>query len=105
MRETLVSGSQEPGGLSGKPLRALATSFVRHLYRAVGGKLPIIGVGGIFTAEDAYEKIKAGASAIQIYTGFVYEGPTVVKRIKQDLIRLMERDGFKAISEAVGSDN
>src|SRR5262249_10356864 len=56
LRETLVSSSQEPGGLSGKPLRALATSFVHHLYRAVGSKLPIIGVSGIFTAEDAYEK-------------------------------------------------
>ena len=104
LRETLVSGSREPGGLSGKPLRALATSFVRHLYRAVGGKLPIIGVGGIFTADDAYEKIKAGASAVQIYTGFVYEGPAAVKRINQGLIRLMERDGFKSISEAVGTD-
>src|SRR4029077_1293166 len=104
LRETLASGNQEPGGLSGKPLRALATSFVRHLYRAVGGKLPIIGVGGIFTAEDAYEKIKAGASAVQIYTGFVYEGPAAVKRINQGLIRLMERDGCKSITEAVGSE-
>jgi dihydroorotate dehydrogenase len=103
LRETLVSGSREPGGLSGKPLRALATSFVRHLYRAVGGKLPIIGVGGILTAEDAYEKIKAGASAVQIYTGFVYEGPAAVRRINRGLIRLMEREGFKSINEAVGT--
>jgi dihydroorotate dehydrogenase len=91
--------------LSGKPLRALATSFVRHLYRAVGGKLPIIGVGGIFTADDAYEKIKAGASAVQIYTGFVYEGPAAVKRINQGLIQLMEREGVQSIAEAVGTDN
>ena len=105
LRETLVSGSKEPGGLSGKPLRALATSFVRHLYRAVGGKLPIIGVGGIFTADDAYEKIKAGASAVQIYTGFVYEGPAAVKRINRGLIRLLERDGFQSIAEAVGTAN
>jgi dihydroorotate dehydrogenase len=104
LRETLTSGSKEPGGLSGKPLRALATSFVRHLYRAVGVNLPIIGVGGIFSAEDAYEKIKAGASAVQIYTGFVYEGPAAVKRINQGLIRLMERDGCKSITEAVGSE-
>jgi dihydroorotate dehydrogenase len=103
LRETLTSGSKEPGGLSGKPLRALATSFVRHLYRAVGVNFPIIGVGGIFSAEDAYEKIKAGASAVQIYTGFVYEGPAAVKRINQGLIRLMERDGCKSITEAVGS--
>ena len=105
LRETLVSNSKEPGGLSGKPLRALATSFVRHFYRAVGGKLPIIGVGGIFSAEDAYEKIKAGASAVQIYTGFVYEGPGAVKRINQGLLRLLERDGYRSISEAVGRDN
>lgn len=102
LRETLASRSKEPGGLSGKPLRRLATSFVRHLYHAVGGKLPIIGVGGIFSAEDAYEKIKAGATAVQIYTGFVYEGPLAVKRINQGLIRLMERDGYKSIAEAVG---
>jgi dihydroorotate dehydrogenase len=104
LRETLTSASKEPGGLSGKPLRALATSFVRHLYRAVGVNLPIIGVGGIFSAEDAYEKIKAGASAVQIYTGFVYEGPAAVRRINQGLIRLMERDGCKSITEAVGSE-
>jgi dihydroorotate dehydrogenase len=105
LRETLVSGSQEPGGLSGKPLRSLATSFVRHLYRAVGGKLPIIGVGGIFSAEDAYEKITAGATAVQIYTGFVYEGPVAVKRINQGLIRLLERDGYGSIAEAVGQQS
>ena len=104
LRETLASGSKEPGGLSGKPLRVLATSFVRHLYRAMGTNLPIIGVGGIFSAEDAYEKIQAGASAVQIYTGFVYEGPAAVKRINRGLIRLMERDGWKSITEAVGSE-
>jgi dihydroorotate dehydrogenase len=82
----------------------LATSFVRHLYRAVGGQVPIIGVGGIFTADDAYEKIKAGASAVQIYTGFIYEGPAAVKRINQGLLRLIERDGFQSITEAVGSE-
>jgi dihydroorotate dehydrogenase len=105
LRETLVSGSREPGGLSGRPLRPLATSFVRHLYKTVGRKLPIIGVGGVFTAEDAYEKIKAGASAVQIYTGFIYEGPSMVKRINQGLIRLLEKDGLKTISEAVGQEN
>jgi len=104
LREKLVSGSTEPGGLSGKPLRTLATSFVRHLYQATAGKLPIIGVGGIFTAEDAYEKIKAGASAVQIYTGFIYEGPAAVKRINEGLIRLMDRDGYRSISDAVGQD-
>ena len=105
LRETLVSGSKEPGGLSGKPLRTLATSFVRHLYRRTRGKMPIVGVGGIFTAEDAYEKIKAGASAVQIYTGFVYEGPAAVKRINQGLLRLMDRDGYGSIAEVVGCEN
>jgi dihydroorotate dehydrogenase len=105
LRETLVSGSREPGGLSGKPLRRLATSFVRHLYKTVGGKLPIIGVGGIFTAEDAYEKIRAGASAVQIYTGFIYEGPAAVKKINRGLLRLLDRDGLKSIPGAVGHEN
>ncbi|HYY25645.1 MAG TPA: hypothetical protein VE689_09155, partial [Candidatus Udaeobacter sp.] len=61
--------------------------------------------GGIFSAEDAYEKITAGASAVQIYTGFVYEGPGTVKRINQGLLRLLERDGYRSIAEAVGSAN
>lgn len=102
LRENLVTRVDEPGGLSGKPLRAKATSFIRHLYKTSQGRLPIIGSGGIFTAEDAYEKIRAGATAVQIYTGFVYEGPAVVKRINLGLLQLIERDGFKSISEAVG---
>ncbi|MBI2089746.1 MAG: quinone-dependent dihydroorotate dehydrogenase [Deltaproteobacteria bacterium] len=103
LREKLVTPTHEPGGLSGKPLKALATSFIRYIYQATRGRLPIIGVGGIFTAEDAYEKIQAGASAVQILTGFVYEGPCAVKRINRGLLRLMDRDGFKNISEAVGT--
>jgi len=103
LREKLTSRVDEPGGLSGKPLRERATSFIRHIYQATRGRLPIIGVGGIFTAEDAYEKIKAGATAVQILTGFVYEGPCAVKRINRGLLRLMERDGFNSISEAVGT--
>jgi dihydroorotate dehydrogenase len=103
LRETLVTPINEPGGLSGKPIGALVTSFIRHIYTSTQGQLPIIGVGGIFTAEDAYEKITAGASAVQILTGFVYEGPGAVKRINQGLLKLLERDGFKSIAEAVGS--
>lgn len=102
LRENLTVRSDEPGGLSGKPLRARATEFIRRLYRATGGGLPIVGAGGVFTAEDAYEKIRAGASAVQILTGFVYEGPGAVKRINLGLLKLMERDGLKNISEAVG---
>jgi dihydroorotate dehydrogenase len=103
LREKLVVKTDEPGGLSGKPLRERATSFIRHIYKSTQGRLPIIGVGGIFTAEDAYEKIKAGATAVQILTGFVYEGPSAVKRINRGLLKLMEREGFKSISEAVGN--
>lgn len=103
LREKLVTPIDEPGGLSGKPLREKATSFIRHIYKATRGRLPIIGVGGIFTAGDAYEKIKAGATAVQILTGFIYEGPAAVKRINRGLLRLMERDGFKNVSEVVGS--
>jgi dihydroorotate dehydrogenase len=64
--------------------------------------LPIIGVGGIFNAEDAYEKIKAGASLVQVYTGLIYEGPGLVKKINQGLVKLLERDGFKNIKDTVG---
>ena len=104
LREKLTSRVDEPGGLSGKPLRERATSFIRHIYQATRGCLPISGVGGIFTAADPYKKIKAGATAVQILTGFVYEGPCAVKRINRGLLRLMERDGFKNISEVVGSE-
>jgi dihydroorotate dehydrogenase len=103
MREHLKSpNGAEPGGLSGRPITAKVTSFVSHIYKETRGRLPIIGVGGIFNSEDAYEKIKAGASAVQIYTGWIYEGPGAVKRINLGLRRLLERDGLKNISEAVG---
>jgi dihydroorotate dehydrogenase len=103
LREGLVSGIDEPGGLSGRPLREKATSFIRYIYSATQGRLPIIGSGGVFTAQDAYEKIRAGATAVQIYTGFVYEGPGAVKRINHGLLKLLDRDGFRDISEAVGA--
>jgi dihydroorotate dehydrogenase len=103
MRDKLKSihGAQ-PGGLSGRPIAARVTSFIAHIYKITRGRVPIIGVGGIFTAEDAYDKIKAGAAAVQIYTGWVYEGPGAVKRINQGLLKLLERDGLRNISEAVG---
>lgn len=103
MRELLSSRIDESGGLSGRPLRAKARVFVRHIYNTTGGRLPLIGSGGIFTAEDAYETITAGASAVQVYTGFVYQGPGTVKRINRGLLRFLERDGFKNLAEAVGS--
>lgn len=105
MRENLRSlNGPEPGGLSGRPITAKVTSFVAHIYRQTGGRLPIIGVGGIFDARDAYDKIRAGASAVQIYTGWIYEGPGAVKRINRGLCRLLDRDGLKQISDAVGID-
>jgi dihydroorotate dehydrogenase len=77
----------EAGGLSGKPLRARSTEIIRHIFKQTNGKLPIIGVGGIFDADDAWEKINAGASLVQIYTGLVYEGPGIAKKIVSGLIR------------------
>ena len=93
----------ETGGLSGRPLRARSTEIIRHLYRQTGGKLPIIGVGGIFSADDAWEKITAGASLIQIYTALVYEGPGLAKKIVTGLREKMEKTGCKHLREAVGS--
>ncbi len=92
------------GGLSGRPLAERSTHLVRYLHRLTGGAVPIIGVGGVFSADDAYRKIRAGASLIQIYTGLVYEGPSLVRRIKEGLVQLLQRDGFSRISDVVGTD-
>lgn len=97
--------AKETGGLSGKPLRVRSTEVVSQVYRQTGGKLPIIGSGGIFSAEDAYEKIKAGASLVEIYTALIYEGPEINRRINAGLRELLRRDGFAHISEAVGADH
>ena len=97
--------SQEIGGLSGRPLFAPATETLRDLYRRTGGKLPIIGVGGIASAADAYAKIRAGASLVQLYTALVFEGPGIIRRIKDGLAALLARDGFANIGEAVGADH
>lgn len=89
------------GGLSGLPLREKSTELIRHAYKQL--KRPcIVGLGGVNSAETAYEKIKAGASLVQLYTGLIYEGPGLVKKINQGLVGLLKRDGFKNISEAVG---
>jgi dihydroorotate dehydrogenase len=92
------------GGLSGAPLRARATKCVRHIRQHTNGRLLIIGVGGIFTAKDAYEKIRAGASLVEIWTGLIYEGPSIVGNINRGLLRLLARDGFRTIAEAVGTE-
>ena len=97
--------AEEAGGISGLPVRERSTEIIRFIWQYTKGELPIIGVGGIFTAEDAWEKIAAGASLIQVYTGWVYEGPWMVRRILQGLLQKLEERGFSSISEAVGSDN
>ncbi|HEV2692271.1 MAG TPA: quinone-dependent dihydroorotate dehydrogenase [Verrucomicrobiae bacterium] len=93
----------ETGGLSGKPLRARSTEIVRHLYKQTNGQLPIIGVGGIFSADDAWEKITAGASLVQCYTGLVYEGPALAGNIVRGLEKKMSAVGLKHIRQAVGT--
>lgn len=95
----------EPGGLSGAPLCERSTEIIAHIHKQTCGKLPIIGVGGIFTAEDAWEKITAGASLLQVYTGLVYEGPSIAGDIVRGLISRMEKEGALSIEEVVGSAN
>ncbi|MGD1003475.1 MAG: quinone-dependent dihydroorotate dehydrogenase [Minisyncoccia bacterium] len=90
------------GGISGAPIRMLTTAMIRHIYKKTGGKYILIGLGGVFTAEDAYEKIKAGASLVQLVTGLIYEGPLMVKRISRGLVKLLERDGYATVADAVG---
>ncbi len=94
----------EAGGLSGRPLFARSTAVLRQVYRLTGGRVPLIGVGGIFSAEDAYAKIRAGATLVQVYTGLIYRGPGLVAAINRGLVRLLERDGFTHLQEAVGCD-
>jgi dihydroorotate dehydrogenase len=90
------------GGLSGAPLRQRADEVIALIYRMTRGQLPIIGVGGVFTAADAWEKICAGASLIQLYTGFIYEGPGVARRINEGLAEILQREGFRSLDEAIG---
>ena len=89
-------------GLSGAPLARRATEVIATLYRLARGALMIIGVGGIFNAEDAWAKICAGASLLQLYTGFIYEGITVARDINEGLARLVQQHGFRTLDEAVG---
>ena len=94
----------EAGGLSGAPLRDLAQQRLRDFRKATGGALPLIGVGGIASAEHAWARIRAGASLVQLYSAMVYEGPGIARRITRGLEALMRRDGFSSIAEAVGSE-
>ena len=92
------------GGLSGEPTREHSLELIRHAYRNYGDRLIIVGVGGVFSAEDAYVKIKAGASLVGLITGLFFEGPRLVGRINRGLVELLRKDGFSHISEAVGAD-
>ena len=95
----------EAGGLSGKPLFAPSTKVLGEIYGLTGGKLPLVGVGGIASGADAYAKIRAGASLVQFYSAMVYGGPALVQAIKRDLAALLRRDGFARLGDAVGADH
>jgi dihydroorotate dehydrogenase len=101
--ESLRRTYSETGGLSGKPLAARSTEIIRHLHRQTRGRVPIIGVGGIFTAADAWEKITAGACLVQIYTGLAYEGPGVVAEIVAGLAQHLRDSGAKHLKDVIGS--
>ncbi|MBX2856063.1 MAG: quinone-dependent dihydroorotate dehydrogenase [Rhodobacteraceae bacterium] len=103
--DTLCSPlAKESGGLSGAPLFERSTEVLRSLRRAVGGQVPLIGVGGVSTAADAYVKIKAGASLVQLYTALAYQGPSLLSEIAHDLAALVRSDGFSSVGEAVGCE-
>jgi len=97
--------ASQPGGLSGRPLLEPSTGILRALYRLTGGKLPIIGVGGVSSGADAYAKIRAGATLVQLYSALVFEGPGLIQRMKRELLQCLERDGLGSIGEAVGLDH
>lgn len=95
----------EVGGLSGRPLFGPSTEVLADMYRRTGGKVPLVGVGGIASGADAYAKVRAGASLVQLYTALVYQGPGLVRRIKTDLAARLRADGFASVADAVGADH
>ena len=101
-RDNLKSKIKEQGGLSGEPLQQISTNMIKKFYKKLNGKIPIIGVGGVNSGKSAYEKIVAGASLLQLYTGFVYRGPSAAKDIKKELIQILKTEGIKNIENAVG---
>jgi dihydroorotate dehydrogenase len=104
-RELRSPQANEAGGLSGRPLFGPSTALLGGMYRLTEGRLPLIGVGGVASAEDAYAKIRAGASLVQLYTALVFAGPALLARIKTGLAALLRRDGFASVAEAVGADH
>jgi len=95
----------ESGGLSGAPLFDMSTAQLGRLYRATGGRIPLVGVGGVASGRDAYAKIRAGASLVQLYSALALQGPGLLPRIKRELAALIRADGFQSVAEAVGADN
>ena len=103
-RDKLMNNfKKEEGGLSGKPLQQISTDMIKKFYKQLNGKIPIIGVGGVNSGKSAYEKITAGASLLQLYTGLVYKGPLLVKNIKKELIQILKSEGLNNIKDAVGT--
>jgi dihydroorotate dehydrogenase len=94
----------ETGGLSGAPLTGLSTDVLRRTAQRVEGQFPLVGCGGVGSGADAYAKIRAGASLVQLYTAMVFDGPPLIRRIKDELAALLARDGFATVAEAVGAD-
>jgi dihydroorotate dehydrogenase len=99
------AAAREQGGLSGRPLFAPSTALLGEIYRLTEGKIPLVGAGGVASAADAYAKIRAGGSLVQLYTALVFEGPALIGRIKRGLADLLRSDGFASIGEAVGADH
>jgi dihydroorotate dehydrogenase len=91
------------GGMSGKLVEDLSDALLSHIYKKEGNKFVLIGSGGVFSAEDAYKKIRAGASLVQMITGMIYEGPQIVGEINRGLVTLLKRDGFKNVKDAIGT--
>ena len=99
------SHSQQTGGLSGRPLHTLSTQILSKLYRELQGKLPLVGVGGVTDGKSAYEKIKAGATLLQVYTGLVYQGPGLANQICRELLTHLDKVGYAHLSDAIGADH
>ena len=103
-RESLVGKNKnETGGLSGEPLSEISNNLIKKFYREIKNEITIIGVGGVNSGLSAYEKLSAGASLVQLYTGMIYEGPGIVKKIKTELINILEKEKIKNVREIVGS--
>ena len=96
---------KEEGGLSGKPLQKLSTNMIKKFYKYLDGKIPIIGVGVVNSGKSAYEKITAGAALLQLYTGFVYRGPSTAKDIKKELIEILKSEGINSLKDIIGKGN